>query len=41
MIRVSNLLMFCFLYVLFDSMLAAMFGAVALFKCMIGFSHVR
>ena len=24
-----------------DDMLAAMFGAVALFRCIIGFSHVR
>ena len=37
MIRVSNVLMLCFLYVLFDDMLAAMFRATAL----IGFSHVR
>ena len=26
---------------MFDDMLAAMFGAVALFRCMIGFPHVR
>ena len=25
----------------FDDMLAAMFGATALFRCMIGISHVR
>ena len=26
---------------MFDDMLAAMFGVVALFRCMIGFPHVR
>ena len=41
MIRVSDVLMLCFLYVLFDDMLAAMFRATTLFRCMIGFSHVR
>ena len=41
MIRVSNVLMLYFLYVLFDDMLAAMFGVAALFRCMIRFPHVR
>ena len=41
LIRVPNVLMLCFLYVLFDDMLAAMFGTAALFRCMIGFPHVR
>ena len=35
MIRVSNVLMPCFLYVLLDDMLAT------LFRCMIVFSYVR
>ena len=41
MIRVSNVLILFFLYVLFDDMLATLFGVAALFRCMIRFSHVR